>query len=127
MKKFFIFTLTLLAVLGTSALVLADSTQSVAALNVIGNVALAAGLGIGLGVLGPGFAMGLTMLGALTGMARNPEMVGTLRIYMLIGLALIESLAIYALVISLILLYAFPYADNVIPLIGGATTAPAAN
>jgi F-type H+-transporting ATPase subunit c len=116
MKKFTLFLLTLLGVMALSGLALAAvDSNTPAALGVIGNVALAAGLGIGLGVVGPGIGQGLTMLGALTGMARNPEMVGTLRVYMLIGLALIESLAIYALVIALILLYAFPFNSNITP------------
>ncbi|MDR2613552.1 MAG: ATP synthase F0 subunit C [Deltaproteobacteria bacterium] len=120
MKKFALFSLAFLGFLGIAGVALAaDDTQ--AALGVIGNVAIAAGIGIGLGVVGPGIGQGLTMLGALTGMARNPEQTGTLRVYMLIGLALIESLAIYALVISLILLYAFPFADQVVPFLGSGS------
>jgi F-type H+-transporting ATPase subunit c len=123
MKKLIIFTLTLLGVLGAASLAMAAVDVSVTnkALDVISSVALVSGLGIGLGVVGPGIGQGLTMLGALTGMARNPSASGTLRVNMLIGLALIESLAIYALVISLILLYAFPYSDLVEPLIQAAS------
>jgi F-type H+-transporting ATPase subunit c len=121
MKKIALFSLTFLGFLGIAGVALAaEDTQ--AALGVIGNVAIAAGIGIGLGVVGPGIGQGLTMLGALTGMARNPEQTGTLRVYMLIGLALIESLAIYALVVALILLYAVPYSDIVtkyLPLAAG--------
>jgi F-type H+-transporting ATPase subunit c len=42
-------------------------------------------------------------------MARNPGMAGKLMTTMLLGLAMMESLAIYALVIALILLFANPF------------------
>ncbi|MDR3154877.1 MAG: ATP synthase F0 subunit C [Deltaproteobacteria bacterium] len=119
MKKLALFLLAFAGVLGASAAAFA-ADETTAALAVIGNVALAAGIGIGLGVVGPGIGQGITMLGALSGMARNPEQTGTLRVYMLIGLALIESLAIYALVVALILLYAFPYSDIVTKYLGAS-------
>jgi F-type H+-transporting ATPase subunit c len=106
MKRLTLFVFTLLGVLMISALAYAQDAAT-ASDQVTAFKVLAAGLAIGLGVVGPGIGQGITMLGALTGMARNPELKGDLRVYMLIGLALIESLAIYALVISLILLYAY--------------------
>jgi F-type H+-transporting ATPase subunit c len=119
MKKLALFSLAFLGVLAATGVAFA-ADEATAALNVIGNVALAAGLGIGLGVVGPGIGQGITMYGALSGMARNPEQTGTLRVYMLIGLALIESLAIYALVVALILLYAFPYTQTVMKYLGAS-------
>ena len=71
---------------------------------------LGAGLAIGLGACGTGVGMGSAVRGALEGAARNPDTYGRLLTTMMIGLAMIESLAIYALVISLILLYANPFA-----------------
>jgi F-type H+-transporting ATPase subunit c len=127
MKKLALFSIAFIGVLGVAGVALA--AEEAAALAVIGDVALAAGIGIGLGVVGPGIGQGITMFGALSGMARNPEQTGTLRVYMLIGLALIESLAIYALVVALILLYAFPYMDVVntyLPAVAAAAGAPAA-
>jgi F-type H+-transporting ATPase subunit c len=47
---------------------------------------------------------------AVEGIARNPESSGKVTVTMLIGLAMIESLCIYALVVSLILIYAHPQA-----------------
>ncbi len=70
---------------------------------------VAAGIGMGLGVVGPGVGMGLAVKGALDGTSRNPAAYGKLLTTMMIGLAMIESLAIYALVICLIILYANPY------------------
>ncbi|HCF06019.1 MAG TPA: ATP synthase F0 subunit C, partial [Desulfomicrobiaceae bacterium] len=46
---------------------------------------------------------------ACEGTARNPEASGKITVTMLIGLAMIESLAIYALVVNLILLFANPF------------------
>jgi F-type H+-transporting ATPase subunit c len=72
---------------------------------------LGAGLAIGLGACGTGVGMGSAVRGALEGAARNPDTYGRLLTTMMIGLAMIESLAIYALVIALILLYANPFAS----------------
>jgi F-type H+-transporting ATPase subunit c len=123
MKKLVLFGLTAVACLLASGVAFADTETATAALATIGNISLAAGLAIGLGVVGPGIGQGLTMLGALTGMARNPEQTGTLRLYMLLALAIIESLAIYALVVSLYLL--FPYTDTFNQLIPAAVEAVA--
>ncbi|MDR1396260.1 MAG: ATP synthase F0 subunit C [Desulfarculales bacterium] len=71
--------------------------------------ALAAGVGVGLAALGGGIGQGIAVNGTVLGTARNPEVGGKLMTLLLIGLALIESLVIYALVIALILLYANPF------------------
>jgi F-type H+-transporting ATPase subunit c len=71
--------------------------------------ALGAGLAIGLGTIGPGIGQGMTVGKALEAMARQPEMVGTIQTNMIIGLAIIESLAIYALVVSILLLFVNPF------------------
>jgi len=70
---------------------------------------LAAGLAIGLGAIGPGIGQGTTAGKALEGIARQPENSGDIKTTMILGMAIMESLAIYALVIALILLYANPY------------------
>jgi F-type H+-transporting ATPase subunit c len=71
---------------------------------------LAAGLAIGLGAIGSGIGMGTAIGGACEGTSRNPEAGGRILTTMIIGLAMIESLTIYALVIALILLFGNPYA-----------------
>ncbi len=58
---------------------------------------------------GCGIAQGLGLKAACEGTARNPEASGKITVTMLIGLAMIESLAIYALVVNLILLFANPF------------------
>jgi F-type H+-transporting ATPase subunit c len=72
---------------------------------------LAAGIGMGLGVVGPGIGMGHAIKGALDGTSRNPGVYKQLLTTMMIGLAMIESLAIYVLVICMIILYANPYKE----------------
>jgi F-type H+-transporting ATPase subunit c len=69
---------------------------------------LAAGLAVGIAASGCGVGMGHCAKGCLDATARNPELAGKFTVTMFIGLALIESLTIYALVIALIALYANP-------------------
>ena len=71
--------------------------------NNFGLIALAAGLGIGIAALGGGIGQGRAAAAALDGIARNPGAAGQIRGPMILGLALIESLVIYALIISLLL------------------------
>jgi F-type H+-transporting ATPase subunit c len=66
---------------------------------------LAAGLAIGLGAIGPGIGIGIVALGALSAIGRNPEAAGQVQTSMFIGIAFAESVAIYALVVALILLF----------------------
>lgn len=69
---------------------------------------LAAGLAVGIAASGCGVGMSHCAKGCLDATARNPELAGKFTVTMFIGLALIESLTIYALVIALIALYANP-------------------
>ncbi len=81
-------------------------------------IVLAAGLSVGLGALGCGIGMGHATYGACEGIARNPEVAGRLTVTMILGLAFIEALTIYALVIALILLYANPILGKFTSLLG---------
>jgi F-type H+-transporting ATPase subunit c len=67
--------------------------------------ALGAGLAIGLGAIGPGIGIGLLTLGALQAMGRNPDVAGNILTNMILGVAFTEAIAIYALVVSLILMF----------------------
>lgn len=82
-------------------------------------IMIACGFAIGIAAHGTGQAMGQAISAACEGIARNPEASGKLTVTMLIGLALIESLCIYALVISLIMLFANPWADFIKGVVGG--------
>ncbi len=74
-----------------------------------GMIGLGCVVGLGFAALGGGIGMGSAVNGALTGIARNPGASGKITTTLLIGLALIESLVIYALVVVLILLFVKPY------------------
>ena len=71
-----------------------------------------AGLGIVLGTLAPAIVEGRAVLKALEGMTRQPEVAGQLRGTLIIAMALLESTAIYVLLIILILIFANPLLDR---------------
>ena len=66
---------------------------------------LAAGLCMGIGAIGPAIGEGNAVGKALEGMARQPEMAGTLRTNMILGCAVTETTGIYSLVIALLILF----------------------
>ena len=74
-----------------------------------GWAAMACGLGIGLAALGTGIGQGIGLAKAAEGVARNPGASGKITTTLIIGLAMIESLCIYALVVALIILFAKPF------------------
>jgi F-type H+-transporting ATPase subunit c len=63
--------------------------------------AIGAGIAIGFAALGTGIGMGSGLSKACEGVARNPGVSGKITTTLIIGLALIESLCIYALIIAL--------------------------
>ena len=67
-----------------------------------------------MGVIGAGAGIGSAANGACQAVGRNPGVQGKIMTVMLIGMAMAESVAIYALVIAFILLYANPFAKLVI-------------
>lgn len=66
---------------------------------------IAAGICMGLGAMGPGIGEGIVASKALEAMGRNPEMSDKLFSNMVVGMAITESTGIYALVVSLIILF----------------------
>ena len=68
-----------------------------------GLIGLGAGLGMGIAAAGAGIGQGTAVASALESIGRNPNSADRLFQPMIIGLALIESLAIYALLITFIL------------------------
>ncbi|MDR1395347.1 MAG: ATP synthase F0 subunit C [Deltaproteobacteria bacterium] len=118
MKKLLVFLLPVMAAgIFPSLSWAAEADVTIAALDTVSTIAWASALGIGIGVLGPALAQGLTLLSACSAISRNPETGPFIRVCMIMGLAIMESLAIYALVVVLLLLYAFPYRDEVLKLI----------
>jgi F-type H+-transporting ATPase subunit c len=66
---------------------------------------LAAGLAIGLGAIGPGIGVGVLGFGAMQALGRNPEARGVIFTNMIIMVAMAEAVAIYALVVSILLIF----------------------
>lgn len=72
------------------------------------------GLGIVIGTMIPALAMGKAITMALEALARQPEAEKSITRTLFVGLAMIESLAIYVLVIVLILLFRNPLIEYLI-------------
>lgn len=75
---------------------------------------IAAVIGIAVGVLLPAFAMGRAISSALDALSRQPEAEKSIMRTLFIGLAMIESLAIYVLVVVLIVLFRNPLLEYLI-------------
>ncbi len=75
---------------------------------------LAAGLTIGIGAVGPALGEGRAVAQALAAIAQQPDETNSLTRTLFVGLAMIESTAIYCFVVSMILLFANPFWDFVI-------------
>jgi F-type H+-transporting ATPase subunit c len=78
-----------------------------------------AGLTIAIGSIGPALAEGRSVATALTSLAQQPDASATITRTLFVGLAMIESLAIYCFVVSMILIFANPFWSNVIAQAGG--------
>jgi F-type H+-transporting ATPase subunit c len=101
--------LTLLAVALFAPVAFGAEGASDAKLNYYAMATLGCAIGIGLAAFGTGIGMGHGLRGATEGTARNPQASGKIMTTMIIGLAMIESLAIYALVVVLITFFANPF------------------
>ena len=70
---------------------------------------IAAALAVSFGAIGPAFAEGKAVAAAMDAIARQPEAAPTLSRTLFVGLAMIETMAIYCLVLALLLLFANPF------------------
>ncbi len=68
--------------------------------------ALAMAIAAGVGVLGPGIGIGMLVSKALEAIGRNPEAAGKVQATMFIGIAFVEALAIFALVVAFVIKFA---------------------
>jgi len=68
-----------------------------------------AGLTIGIGAIGPALGEGRALAEALRSIAQQPDESGTIIRTLFVGLAMVESTAIYCFVVSMILLFANPF------------------
>lgn len=74
-------------------------------LSIIGAV-----VAVSFGAIVPAYSEGRAISAAMEAIARQPEAAGTLSRTLFVGLAMIETMAIYCLVLALLLLYANPFA-----------------
>ncbi len=70
---------------------------------------IAAALAVCFGAIGPALAEGRAVAAAMDAIARQPEAAGSLSRTLFVGLAMIETMAIYCLVVALLLLFANPF------------------
>jgi F-type H+-transporting ATPase subunit c len=92
-----------LALFTTFVSEIAFAQSAEAASDSTGLLALGAGLAIGLGVLGGALGQGRAAGAALEGISRNPGAAARIQTPMILGLALIESLVLFAFVIAFLL------------------------
>ena len=79
-------------------------------ISIIGMVSvITAGLTIAIGSIGPAFGEARAVAQALTAIAQQPDEAGTITRTLFVGLAMIESTAIYCFVIAMILIFANPF------------------
>ena len=89
-------------------------------LDLIGQVSIiVAGITIALGSIGPAVGEALALARALGSIARQPDESGTITRTLFIGLAMIESTAIYCFVISIVLIFANPFWNHLVRQAGG--------
>ncbi|WP_295540311.1 F0F1 ATP synthase subunit C [uncultured Thiohalocapsa sp.] len=72
-----------------------------------------AGITIAIGAIGPALGEGRAVAQALTAMAQQPDESATITRTLFVGLAMIESTAIYCFVVSMILIFANPFWNQV--------------
>ena len=109
MRKLLTISASLLALLAMAGVAIAaDGGSRFMDSNAIAAAYLAAALGLGIAAFGCAIGQGLGLKAACEGTARNPEAGGKLMVTLILGLAFIESLAIYALVVSMIILFVNP-------------------
>lgn len=79
---------------------------------------ITAGLTIAVGTIAPALAEGRAVAQALAAIAQQPDEAATLSRSLFVGLAMIESTAIYCFVVSMILIFANPFWNHFIAVAG---------
>lgn len=77
------------------------------------------GITTGFGTMGPALAEGKAVATALSSLAQQPDASATITRTLFVGLAMIESTAIYCFVVSMILIFANPFWNYVIAQVAG--------
>ena len=91
-----------------------DSITIIGAISII-----IAGLTISIGTLLPALSEGKAVATALSSMAQQPDASATITRTLFVGLAMIESTAIYCFVVTMILIFANPFWNHFISAVGG--------
>lgn len=91
-----------------------DSITIIGAVSVI-----VAGLTIAIGSIGPALGEGRALAQALSAIAQQPDEASTITRTLFVGLAMVESTAIYCFVVSMILLFVNPFWNYMVERIGG--------
>ncbi len=86
-----------------------DNTTIIAAVSI-----LVAGLTMAIGVMLPALGQGRAIASALSSIAQQPDAAPTITRTLFVGLAMLESLAIYCFVIAMILIFANPFWNAVV-------------
>ena len=88
-------------------------------LSLIGMISvITAGLTIAIGSIGPALGQGRAVSQALISIAQQPDEANTITRTVFVGLAMIESTAIYCFVVSMILIFVNPFWNAVIEMVG---------
>jgi F-type H+-transporting ATPase subunit c len=80
---------------------------------------LTAGITICIGSIGPAIGEGRALAAALQALAQQPDESNTISRTLFVGLAMIESTAIYCFVVSIILIFANPFWNQILGQSGG--------
>jgi F-type H+-transporting ATPase subunit c len=80
---------------------------------------ITAGITIGIGCMAPALGEGRAVATALASLAQQPDASATITRTLFVGLAMIESLAIYCFVVAMILIFANPFWNYVVAQAGG--------
>lgn len=83
-----------------------EVAMQIAEVNADAMKAVAMAIAAGIGVFGPGIGIGILVSRALEAIGRNPEAAGKVQATMFIGIAFVEALAIFALVVAFVIKFA---------------------
>ena len=78
-----------------------------------------AGLTMAIGSIGPAFGEARAVASAMTALAQQPDASATITRTLFVGLAMVESVAIYCFVVSMILIFANPFWNHAIAQVAG--------
>lgn len=111
MRKLISVTLGLVAVFAMTGVAFAAEGARYMDSAAVGSAYMAAAIGMAIAAAGCGIGQGMGLKAACEGTARNPEAGGKLMVTLILGLAFVESLAIYSLVVNMIVLFVNPLSN----------------